>query len=43
MIYKCGKKRYEALAVWLDKDFEIVGTIIGNKRGGQFVVQKGGW
>jgi hypothetical protein len=42
MIYKCGKKRYEALAVWLDKDFEIVGTIIGHKKEGCFAVQKGG-
>jgi hypothetical protein len=42
MIYKCGKKRYEALAVWLDKEFEIVGTIIGHKKEGCFAVQKGG-
>ena len=42
LIYRCGKRRYEAFAVWLDKNFEIVGTIVGNETEGCFAAQKRG-
>lgn len=42
LIYRCGKRYYEAFAVWLDENLEIVGTIVGIETQGRFAAPKRG-